>query len=94
MPRRWTQEDLALLGKVPDAEVARRTGRSIITVQQARGKRGIPNPAPSKAWTAEDDELVRTLPPAEAARRTGRGLQAVQRRRVKLGLTALPASPE
>jgi transposase-like protein len=39
----WTPEDLALLGTLPDAEVARRTGRTANAVRQKRGLLGIPN---------------------------------------------------
>jgi hypothetical protein len=41
---RWTKGDLALLGRLPDEEVARRTGRSRNAVRQRRERLGIPNP--------------------------------------------------
>jgi hypothetical protein len=41
---RWTEEDLALLGRLPDEEVARRTGRTWNAVRQKREKLGIPRP--------------------------------------------------
>jgi hypothetical protein len=40
---RWTPEDIALLGNVPDGEVARRTRRSVNAVRQKRILLGIPN---------------------------------------------------
>src|SRR5262245_30784101 len=40
----WTAEQLALLGTLPDAEVARQIGRSENAVRQRRCRRGIPNP--------------------------------------------------
>jgi hypothetical protein len=40
---RWTADDLALLGKLPDQEVARRTGRSKSAVRQQRCFLGIAN---------------------------------------------------
>ena len=40
----WTKKELALLGKVPDREVAARTGRTLKAVQQKRLTLGIPAP--------------------------------------------------
>jgi hypothetical protein len=41
---RWTAEQEALLGVLPDDEVARRTGRTPNGVRLKRQKRGIANP--------------------------------------------------
>jgi hypothetical protein len=38
----WAAEELALLGKVPDRELARRLGRSVQSVTLRRWKLGIP----------------------------------------------------
>jgi hypothetical protein len=38
---RWTAEALALLGTLPDRELARRLGRSLSSVTQKRCKLGI-----------------------------------------------------
>src|SRR5262245_47917308 len=38
----WSAVDLALLGELPDAEVARRTGRSRVAVTVKRNRLGIP----------------------------------------------------
>ena len=54
---RWTRRQVALLGKLPDAEVARRTGRTPNAVRQKRETLGIPKPAcssratPAARWT-------------------------------------------
>jgi hypothetical protein len=40
--RAWPAKHLALLGTLPDAEVAERTGRSTNGVRQKRTKLGIP----------------------------------------------------
>jgi hypothetical protein len=40
----WSRDELALLGKLPDEEVARRVGRTPNAVRQKREKLGIPNP--------------------------------------------------
>jgi hypothetical protein len=41
----WKPEQLALLGNIPDDEVAARTGRSHDAVRIRRQKLGLPNPA-------------------------------------------------
>ena len=40
----WTPAEDALLGKLPDAEVARRTGRTLLAVRMHRYLKGIPAP--------------------------------------------------
>ena len=40
---RWTGWEIALLGTIPDREVARRTGRSIAGVRKKRWKLGLAN---------------------------------------------------
>ncbi len=78
-PSAWKPEEVALLGKLPDAEVARCIGRSAENVRCKRQSLGIPNPATRKGnygapdWSAEEDRLVRSLPPkAGPATRGGR----------------------
>jgi hypothetical protein len=83
--RLWSAEEVALLGALPDAEVARRTGRSPNAVALKRLALGRPPVRPQR-WTPEEDELVRTLPAAEVARKTGRTLVAVWSRRQVLGV--------
>jgi hypothetical protein len=73
---RSTDADAVLLGKLPDGEVARRTGRSLSAVSQKRRLLGLPNPVSGRRrWTPEADALLRTLPREEAARRTGRSIR-------------------
>jgi hypothetical protein len=43
----WKPAELALLGKVSDAEIAHRTGHSLTSVRQARHKRHILGVRPS-----------------------------------------------
>jgi hypothetical protein len=38
----WTAEELALLGTMPDAEVAARTGRTVEAVRVKRRRAGLP----------------------------------------------------
>jgi hypothetical protein len=81
----WTAKERALLGKLPDDEVAARVGRTREAVRSRRRDLGIPNPQ-SNRWSEEEDRLVRSLPAREAATRTGRSLRAVYDRRRELGL--------
>jgi hypothetical protein len=95
----WKDEDAALLGKVPDDEIARRTGRTVNAVRQRRELLGIPNPTAregaygSAPWSKEEEELLRQLLPPEAAQQTGRTLHAVYNRRSALGLPSAKRGP-
>jgi hypothetical protein len=51
---RWTAEQLALLGTIPDEEVAAKTGRSVSAVRRKREKLGIPNLLGRGEWKAEE----------------------------------------
>jgi hypothetical protein len=81
----WTPEDFALLGTIPDEEVARRTGRTAGAVRQKLEELRIPNPAGNR-WRPEEAALLGTLPDREFARRLGRSLQSVTQKRFKLGI--------
>jgi hypothetical protein len=81
----WAPEDVALLGTIPDADVARRTGRTAAAVRQKREELGIPNPGGNR-WRAEEIALLGTLPDREVARRVGRSLYSVTQKRIKLGI--------
>jgi hypothetical protein len=81
----WTAKERALLGRLPDDEVAAKVGRTPDAVRSQRQVLGIPNPD-SNRWSEEEDGLVRALPAKEAAARTGRSLGAVYGRRRELGL--------
>jgi hypothetical protein len=81
----WTAPEIALLGMLPDAEVARRTGRSPNAVRLMRERVGIPNPAGNR-WTAAGIALLGTLPDREVARLLGRSLASVTQKRCKLGI--------
>jgi len=95
---RWTKRQLALLGKMPDAVVAAKIGRTEEAVRVMRSRRGIPNPSArrgaygSPCWTAEDDDTVSRLPPRMAARLLGRTLDAVYSRRSLLGVKSFRGS--
>ena len=40
-PKRWTSSELRLLGQLPDAEIARRSGRFLASVRNKRIQLGI-----------------------------------------------------
>jgi hypothetical protein len=81
----WSEDELALLGTVPDEEVARRTGRTVNAIQLKRGKLGIPDPD-GHAWTEEEMALLGTSPDEEVAAKIGRTPWAVICKRCKLGV--------
>jgi hypothetical protein len=72
---------------MPDAEVARRTGRTIQSARRRRLHLGIPYLVPERQrWTEEQDKLLGKLPDAEVARHTGHSVAAVAIRRSHRGL--------
>jgi hypothetical protein len=81
----WTAEDIALLGTVPDEEIARRTGRAAGAVRRKRGELGIPNPAGNR-WRADEIALPGRLPGSKVAEMVGRSVPAVIQKRIKLGI--------
>ena len=74
---------LTLMGKMPDAEVASRTGRRANAVRPKCEELGIPNPS-GPGWTAEELDLLGTVPDAEVAARIGRTEGAVTLKRCRL----------
>src|SRR5436309_3831714 len=84
-PKPWTKEELALLGRLPDAEVAELIGRTFGTVWQKRRALDIEQPALRfRKWTPAEDKLVGTAPDAEIARQLGRTESAIKSRRAIL----------
>ena len=64
---RRTKDELALLGKLPDAEL---TGRIFGTVWQKRRALGIDQPELRfRKWTPAEDKLIGTAPDSDIARR-------------------------
>ena len=73
----------------PDPEIARRLGRSSVSVQRRRIQLGIPNPATRhRWWTPEDDKLLGTMTDLEVDRRLNRPMGSAQGRRRWLGIPA------
>src|SRR6266446_229899 len=82
----WTRNELRLLGKLPDTEVVKRTGRTTGAVAARRTLLGRPKPdSRYRSWTAREDALLPRLSSREIARRTGRSLYSVWHRRGRLG---------
>lgn len=85
----WKPDQLALLGELPDEEVARCTGHSLTSVRHARTKRhvfSVRRAAPD--WRPEEEALLGTAPDEEIAARLNRTIGAVRLRRVNKGIPA------
>jgi hypothetical protein len=76
-----------LLGELPNAEVARQTGRAKDAVRQKREDLRLASPKGGwPGWTEEALALLGTLPDADVARRTGRTEAAVTHKGNQLGI--------
>ncbi len=88
-PRQWSAEEIALLGKYTDPEVARRLGLKVKAVRWMRhAKLRIPpvRPVVCKRWTPAEDQLLGKVPDEEVARRLNCAVTSVGQRRRRLGL--------
>jgi hypothetical protein len=86
--RRWTPAEDALLGTMPDPEVAQALQRTALGVRKRRRLLGVPpfaDPA-MRPWPAEEEKLLGTMPDAQLAHRLGRSTTAVKQRRKKRGI--------
>jgi hypothetical protein len=85
--RAWTANEDALLGTLPDAELAKKLNRSVSSVRSRRlhatKLRFLKTP---QRWQPTEVRLLGRMPDRETARRTGRLLISVQRKRNKLGI--------
>jgi hypothetical protein len=86
---RWTEEQLALLGTIPDEEVAAKIAKTEGAVRQKRKKLGIPNLIGRGEWKAEELALLGTVPDREVSQRTGRPLSAVTTKSSELHIPAV-----
>jgi hypothetical protein len=86
----WSADKIALLGTVPDSELAQIWRLSKSTVHLKRKVFGIapcrPTPAPHVKWTAEMDALLSTMSNSQIAQQLGINPQSVAIRRRKLGI--------
>src|SRR5438309_347282 len=84
--RWWTAAEKRLLRRIPDKEVARRTGRSLQAIVLKRIKLGLVNPAAKRRnWKARELKLLGKYPDEEVARMVCRSVAAVEARRQQLG---------
>lgn len=83
--RPWTPREEALLGKSPDAAVARKIGRTASAVWEHRHKLGLPNSclSPRRPWTKAEEALLGTDADKVIAKKLGRTVVAVQMRRYR-----------
>jgi hypothetical protein len=71
----WTKEEHALLGTMPDKDVAERIGRPLGAVQARRYAFGVPNVkkrnpmSKPPRWTPKQDRLLGTMPDTVVARK-------------------------
>jgi hypothetical protein len=86
----WLPEHDALLGKLPDREVARRSGHNFLATRKRRLDRGLRDPSVRPDWSPAEDRLLGTAPDAEIALRVHRTLSGVKSRRKDLGIPAWP----
>jgi hypothetical protein len=87
---RWSEEELALLGTMPDEQLAERIARTALAVSLKRRKLGIgpyrPPGCAGPRWTEEELALLGTAPDKEIARRIGRTWFSVYQKRWELGI--------
>jgi len=82
LPDAWTPEQSALLGTAPDADIARRLGRTVTAITLRRSRLGIPNPHNQfRPFTAEEISLLGKFSDEEVARKTGRPAGSVSAKR-------------
>lgn len=87
----WNKSQLALLGVVPDFELARRWGLAPNTVGNKRRKLGIPPAIPKTTdkqhrWTNEQLSWLGEVPDKEVAKRVGLSQTTVRQKRQVLGI--------
>ena len=89
--RKWTEEELALIGTDSDKAVAKALGLPVNVVQYKRETLGISLLA--QRWKKEEIALLGTAPDSQLARTLGKSSSAVQRKREKLGIPAFVEKP-
>src|SRR3989442_1088424 len=83
--RGWQEWELELLGKMPDRDAARETGRTLSAISSRRVELKIPAIRTRELpWTPEQIALLGKLPDKEAARLIGCYYSNVARKRLEL----------
>ena len=88
----WKPEEDKLLGTAPDAEIARRLGRSESSVKGRRLLLRIKFPNPRRPWPPGELTLLGTLPDAVLAKYFNRPESAVRSKRLQPGRRELSDS--
>lgn len=81
----WTDEIIALMGVIPDTEIAKRIGYNRNTVMRKRNSLGIKSPYWS-GWNKRRDKKLGTKLDKDLAKKWCCTRPTVQRRRKKLGI--------
>jgi hypothetical protein len=84
----WTEEEIALLGKESDGEVARRLGIPKPNVTYKRRSLGIPNLHRRRPWTKKQIALLGTAIDSEVGRKVRKSRNVVRKKRQHLGIPA------
>jgi hypothetical protein len=82
--RRWTDEEIALLGTDTDRAIAKLLGLPINVVKSKRERLGISRL--SQRWKEHEIRLLGTAPDSELARKLGKSSSAIWRKREQLGI--------
>jgi hypothetical protein len=84
----WSKEEVSLLGKISDGELARRTGLPTHSVWMKRNTMGLPPSRPMYPvrWGAKEIALLGTLPDEEVAKRLDTSRKVVIEKRASLGI--------
>lgn len=84
----WTRKEIAMLGTIPDAALARKIGLCVSTVLKKRQKLDIPASRPAKSlnWTPAVIAMLGKFPDGEIAGTHGMNVLSVQKKRVSLGI--------
>ena len=89
--RKWTDQELALIGSDSDRAVAEQLELPIKVIKQKRESLKIPLLA--QRWKEHEIALFGTAPDSKIARMFGKSSSAVQRKREKLGIPAFVERP-
>ncbi len=82
-PVRWTKEEDALLGTLPDERLAKKLRRSLVAV---RSRRHLKRISLRRSWRPAEDKLLGTQSDHQIARRLRRAASHVSARRRQLGI--------
>jgi hypothetical protein len=89
--RKWTEEELAIIGTDGDNAVANALGLPVNVVKHKRESLGISLLA--KRWNQHEIALLGAAPDSQLARILGKSSSAIKRKRVKLGIPAFVLKP-